>query len=154
MDETPSLSVRLGWWLKDLSQRVRVHALQRVLQRNFPSWQLVPASKGFHRLHKLAYDLPALLQAAEFCTLRLKAKPLEDELKDLPTLEELVPQIARTLHKISGACSPSACPASCSLDWSAAGSKSGGTGFFTISAARSGPTHLCTGRPRGCTSGA
>jgi very-short-patch-repair endonuclease len=93
-DETPKLVVRLGWWLKGLSHRVMTHALQRALQRNFPSWQLVSASKGFHRLRKLACNLPALLQAAEFCTLQLKVEPLEDELKDLPPLEELVTQIS------------------------------------------------------------
>src|SRR5262249_17809125 len=89
------------WWLKGLSHRMRVHALQQVLQRNFPSWQLVPAGKGFHRLRKLACDLPTLLQAAEFCVLRLKAKPLEDGLRGLPALDELIPQIAELSTRLA-----------------------------------------------------
>jgi hypothetical protein len=101
VDETPSLSVRLGWWLNGLSQQVRVHILRRALQRSFPRWQLVLANKGVHRLRKLACDLPTILQAAEFCTLRLKAKPLEDELKALPPLEELIPQIAELSTRLA-----------------------------------------------------
>lgn len=93
-DETPRLSVRLVWWCKGLSQRARLQALQRALQSNFPHWPCEPTRRGFDRLRTLACSLPALLQAAEFCALRRQAQPLEDELRHLPALENLIPQIA------------------------------------------------------------
>jgi len=93
VEGTPSLLTRMRWWLMDLAQRARVQSLQRALHTNFPSWELELHSVGFRRLHNLAQQLPRLRQAAEFCTLRHSAQPLEDELRGLPSIAELVPQM-------------------------------------------------------------
>jgi AAA domain len=99
--DTLGFQTRLRWWLKGLCRRAKIRSIQKILETNFQSWRLLLPSRGLRGLRDLASQLPPFLQAGEFCALRIKAQPIEDELRSLPAIEELVPKIRDLSHRLA-----------------------------------------------------
>ena len=91
--ESIGLFPRLRWWLKSLRLRSRASVLRRRLGAVAPSWSFAPPARGYGELRRLSFQLPELVRAGTFCSLRTQALPIETELRDRGSTEGLTDEI-------------------------------------------------------------
>ena len=89
------------WWVKGLWLHPKAKDIELILSQYFKSWQLDLSSKGFRGFKKVAGQLPQLFKAGEFCSLQVKAKPIEAELQGLLLIEDLVQKIKQLSDRLA-----------------------------------------------------
>jgi len=100
--EYPSgLFEKFIWWFKGLWLHPKAKDIDQILSQYFKGWQLDVSSKGFRGLKKVSNQIPQLFKAGEFCSLRVKAKPMEGELQGLPPIDDLVPKIKQLSDRLT-----------------------------------------------------
>ncbi len=92
---------RFFWWIKGLWLHPKAIHIEQILSRYFNGWPLDVSNKSFRGLKKVADQLPRLLKAEEFCSLQVKAKPIVDELQELPLIEDIVQKIAQLSDRLA-----------------------------------------------------
>lgn len=77
--------------------------LRKFMQNSCPCWSEIPQHKDYDGLRNLSEILQQLIVAARYCALKKEAKPIEEELKNMPALNELtenIKLISEELEKI------------------------------------------------------
>jgi very-short-patch-repair endonuclease/AAA15 family ATPase/GTPase len=94
------LYTRLYLWVKSFVFNGKLKSLDRYLKKKCLIWQKTTHKTKFTKLLALADQLPSLHRASKYCELKIKAKPVESELKDLPELELLVSKIKKVTEEL------------------------------------------------------
>ena len=73
------------------------------MKNSCPTWPEIPLHKDYNGLCELSEILPQFIAASKYCARRKEAKPIEEELKNMPVLDELtesIKLISEELEKI------------------------------------------------------
>lgn len=94
--------IRFVWWFKSFFIRSNLQLLNKYFRKNLGNWPNVSTNLYYEGLCKLAVQLPQLNMVTQYCKLRIQAQPIEEELKKLPLIEELVNKIKKVSEELKG----------------------------------------------------
>jgi len=87
------LIVRIIWRVRSAVLCMSRKRIVKYFRKYCPSWPILTRGSCYRSLCNLAGQIPDLLSAAMYCDLKVKSNPIENELKGLSSLEELVSRI-------------------------------------------------------------
>ena len=91
--ERANLFIKLIWRFRSFLFRKRINLIDGFLKRNCPGWQKFPSIKSYSGIRELAFQMPKLILASKYFALRVQCRPMEEELKNLHKMEDLVEKI-------------------------------------------------------------
>lgn len=93
VEKKVSLLDRFWGRFKSIFLRGRANRLRYFMQKSCPSWSEIPQHKDYDGLCELSEILPQFNAASRYCALIKEAKPIEEEIKNMPLLDELTEKI-------------------------------------------------------------
>ncbi len=98
-----SLLDRFRGRFKSIFLRGVTNRVHNFMKNSCPNWPEIPRHKDYDGLCELSEILSQFIAASRYCALRKEAKPIEEELKNLPVLDALtenIKSISEELEKI------------------------------------------------------
>ena len=88
-----SLLGRFWGRVKCVFIRGTLNRVRNLMKNSCPTWPEIPLHKDYNGLCELSDILPQFIAASKYCARRKEAKPIEEELKNMPVLDELTESI-------------------------------------------------------------
>jgi len=82
--------------IKSYRLRAETESLRNFMKKNCPHWPGIPKHEGFLGLRELSLKLPLFLSTSKYCELKKATKPIEEQLKGLPSIETIVGEVKKS----------------------------------------------------------
>ncbi len=98
-----SLFDRFGGRFKSIFLSGVTNRVRNFMKNSCPTWPEIPQHKDYVGLCELSEILPQYIAASKYCALRKEAEPIEEELRNMPSIDKLtekIKSISEELEKI------------------------------------------------------